>query len=96
MCYGPEACHKEAVMRKSLGILFLLAMASSGCVSTLQERRESFHRFVQPNPETTRVVQDTLEDPDRCYAVSRGHTNRGFVIVQEVDCETHRDVVQDP
>lgn len=83
-------------MRKAFGVLFLLATVSSGCASTLAERRESFHTFVQPDPETSRVIMDTLANPDRCYAVSRGVTNRGFVIVQEVDCETHRDVLQDP
>ncbi len=83
-------------MRTFLGVLVFLAATASGCASTLQERRESFHRFVQPDPETTRVVVDTLVDPARCYAVSRGVTNRGFVVVQVVDCAVHEDVLQDP
>jgi hypothetical protein len=83
-------------MRMFLGAVFLLVAASSGCASTLQERRESFHSFVQPDPETSRVIVDTLSDPDRCYAVSRSANNRGYVLAVQVDCETHRDVLQDP
>ena len=73
-----------------------LVLTGSGCASTQQERSDAFHRFVQPDAHT-RIVVDTQAKPFmRCYAVSGSHARHDFVVIHEVDCKTHHDVLELP
>lgn len=79
---------------KHVLVLFCLTLLGA-CASTSAERRDSFHRFVQPDPDAS-VIVDTVPNPDRCYSISKAENRNDVTIVQRVDCAEHAGVVETP